>query len=680
MSNNIYKSLIMKRLLLFLAFVVTLGFQARSQWQADPALNNPLGFCVGDQIMTKIATHPSGITYVAWFSLESGNYNVRLQKIDAFGKIQWGPEGLLVSSHTSDTWVSDFDMKVDRDTCAVVAFQDIRSGSTEVYAYRVTPDGTFAWGPDGVRLTENTDDEFAPVVAPTDAGNSVIAWQNSGSIQRVGLQKISPQGLKQWGDGILYEGTDNYKFPRLLPAPDDQAYLMWFKQATGLYTPKYLYAQKITANGTAAWTSDLEVASAGGHPMVPDIAFINDPAGGLYICWYDDRNNDWNYSTFVQHIDSSGNALWTTDGVEVIANDADNHMYPGMAVTGDGKDLYVFLQEMDANQNYTGIYGQRLNLAGVVMWETTGKIFMPVGSAEFGMLQPQTSGKNCVLFYLQGPPFGNANLKAMLVDENGDYLWAGDKIDVSSAASAKTDLATSRLSNGQWVAAWSDSRNDNGDIYGQNLTPDGTLGALPANLSLSADSVVYMTYEDCFGGKQLVLRNPTLFAAEIGSFATNGFWPNAMWYIDNPPALPAVILPGDSLVLLIKVTFPVRDYFTFLLDTIHFNSNLGNYSAKIMLNTLLVDEIKDVTAISVQVWPNPFTSTLSINGVLPGDRSATIEISDLSGRLLKQEQIALSSSGSFSYKWEDADVTAGSYFCRIAGSKGIAKSILLIRK
>ena len=673
----------MKRILLLIAAMAFLSIQAYCQWSADPLQNTPVGVYDGDQIITKISTHPSGITYVAYFSLESGNYNVRLQKIDVFGNKQWGAGGLLLSDHTSESWITDFDMKVDKDTCAVVVFQDIRSGSNEVYAYRISPDGTFLWGADGIRLTTNADADYSPVVAPTDAGNSIFAWQNSGTTQKIGMQKLDHEGVKQWGDGILLAGTgQNYKFPRLLPAPGDQVYVMWFKQGPGMYDPKYLNAQKISPTGTSAWLSDLAVASAGGFSVVPDIAYINDPAGGLFVCWYDDRNNDWNYSTFVQHIDSEGNALWTADGIEAIVNNANNHMYPGISVTDDGNDLYVFVEEMDANQDNQGIFGQRLNVTGTQMWETTGKVFLPIASSEVGMLQAHTAGKNCVLFYLNGPAFGNAVLKAMKVDQEGAYVWPvlGGQIDVSSAASAKTDLATSMFCNGQWVATWSDARSDGGDIYGQNLKPDGTFGPLPTTLNLSADSLVFMTYDECFTGKPLVVRNQTPLAAVISSFDEYFAWPGAMWYIENPPIAPVTILPGDSLTLLVKVTFPVREFTDFRVDTLDINTNFGAYSAKILLNSILYFEIKDASATSARAFPNPFTSVVNIQGSLPGEETAMIEIRDISGRLLKQERLDISNSGNYSFRWGDSHISDGIYFCKISGANSISKSILLVKK
>jgi len=99
-------------LLLLLACFPALAF---AQWSSDPSQNSPIGVALGEQSIPKVAMHPSGVTYISWFSQEAGNYNVRLQKLDVYGNKMWAEEGLLVSNNPAMTWLTDWDLAVDHD-------------------------------------------------------------------------------------------------------------------------------------------------------------------------------------------------------------------------------------------------------------------------------------------------------------------------------------------------------------------------------------------------------------------------------------------------------------------------------------------------------------------------------------------------------------------------------------
>jgi hypothetical protein len=56
-----------------------------SQWSNDPAVNTAICTLGGEQAIPKIVVGPSGDYYISWFSNDSGNYDVRLQRLDAEG-------------------------------------------------------------------------------------------------------------------------------------------------------------------------------------------------------------------------------------------------------------------------------------------------------------------------------------------------------------------------------------------------------------------------------------------------------------------------------------------------------------------------------------------------------------------------------------------------------------------
>ena len=84
----------MKTFLSSIVVLLVMNAAIQAQWSTDQLVNSAITIAAGEQAIPKVATTENGTTYIAWFSNESGNYNVRLQKLDLFGNILWEEEGL----------------------------------------------------------------------------------------------------------------------------------------------------------------------------------------------------------------------------------------------------------------------------------------------------------------------------------------------------------------------------------------------------------------------------------------------------------------------------------------------------------------------------------------------------------------------------------------------------------
>jgi len=239
----------------FIAITITLllfTLTSMAQWSTDPAVNNAIIATSGEDAIPKIATCPNGDTYIASFSNASGNYDVRMQRLNAQGVPQWAANGILVSDNPQDSWLTDWDICADNAGYAILAFPDIRNGGANVVAYRISPSGTFAWGDDGIVLSTG-DGNYSPKVTSTAAGNAIIAWMQEDVIH---LQKITPTGTLPWGSaGIILSQTGiTFSWPQLLPVGTDEFILKYY-QDTGTFPAitRHIYAQKYNASGSGVW-------------------------------------------------------------------------------------------------------------------------------------------------------------------------------------------------------------------------------------------------------------------------------------------------------------------------------------------------------------------------------------------------------------------------------------------
>ncbi len=286
-----------------------------AQWPDDPSLNLLLSNNSGEQSITKVVPAPDGGCYVSWWDNTSGNYDFYLQRLDANGVIQWAEDGLLISNNPQDTWLTDYDLAVDSLGYAIITLNDLRAGGDwDIYAYRISPAGEFAWGPNGLTISNNTGFEADPQIIVTTAGNVVFAWQEDYILH---LRKVTPEGADFW-DPPTKTLTHTYplSIPRVAQAESD-GFILQYLKSTGpnyMYDPKHLYARKYDAAGNEVWSpGGVVVSNAGGFGMQMKPAIASDGAGGAFSYWYDSR--DMNLHAYAQHVLPGGTMAWTANGV-----------------------------------------------------------------------------------------------------------------------------------------------------------------------------------------------------------------------------------------------------------------------------------------------------------------------------------------------------------------------------
>lgn len=465
----------MKKILSFLSFSLLIPFIALSQWSTDPSVNNPINTLSGEQAIPKIATCSNGDTYIASFSNESGNYNVRMQRLNAQGVAQWITDGILISDNPQDSWLTDWDMTADNANHAILVFPDIRNGGANVVAYRISPAGSFVWGAEGIVLSTG-DGNYSPKVTTTAAGNAIVAWSQEDEIH---VQKISAAGSLPWGSGITISQTGiTFSWPQLMPVGSDE-FIMKYYQDSGTFPAitRHIYAQKYNAGGTAVWSSPAAVSIAGGIAAWTQVLpFISDGSGGFYIAWHDDRDNNMLSSTWVNHVNSEGIVQFTTNGVEASTQGGRNHFYPELALPPGSSNVFVFWNEMDADQNNRGIYGQKLTSTGTRLWATSGMVFIELSMTDVYPEAARHSPTDVVVFYSQQVSGLDYQLKAFRVDTDGGYMWTPNHKMICSVASEKVHVVTNNFANNQWIMSWEDDRDGDKDIYAQNIQLDGSLG------------------------------------------------------------------------------------------------------------------------------------------------------------------------------------------------------------
>lgn len=469
----------MKKIYLLLTIVTLLGTHVTGQWSNNPEDNLKITSQIGDQVIPKIALCPNGDYYFGYFSLESGNYNVRLQRLDNQGNILWANNGLLISDHPSMSWLTDWEMEADHENHAILSWQDIRlGGANNTVAYRISPEGDFVWGADGIQLSNSDAFDVSPKIAITSSNNAVFAWQADNVII---MQKISPSGEKLWGEnGITLTHTNNLTWPQLMPVGNDEVIMKYFIDSGPAWSPtRHIYAQRFDANGAAVWSAPAVISNAGSvQAWLQILPMINDGNDGFYISWHDYRISGTAATSWLQHINSQGQAVFQANGVQLSNLDGANQFYTALAKPANDPNVYVYWNEVNGDQNLWGIFGQKIAPDGSILWGNSGKEIFPVTSQALLPQEAFSIENDVVLVYEHYYNGTQTSLRAVRLNNEGAFVWQPSELLVSTAESNKVHLDIAAFDGKQWVLTWEDDRTGDVELFAQNIGAAGTLGVI----------------------------------------------------------------------------------------------------------------------------------------------------------------------------------------------------------
>lgn len=481
----------MKKSTILLVVMICLIGTSFAQWTNNPLENTAIAKKSGEQALPKIVVHVDGTAYISWFTMETGVYNVRMQRIDNNGNPQWSDDGILVSSEPQDSWITDYDLAIDPDGYALIVFMDLRTGESNPVAYRISPAGEMVWGSSGILLANDSNFDPSPKVCATSTGNAVFSWQSAGdNLSEVRLQKISPAGEKLWGEEgiILSDPSLSLTSPFVLPAGEDQVFLVWHEESGPFWAPnRGLYVQKLDADGNFMFASETVIYSPVPAGPVVYLEMCRDDEGGIVFTWY--RSDEGlHFHSYIQHMNAAGDVTMQANGVMLSATSGRNHMYPEPAFLAQNQEIIAFFSEQDLNQNERGFYAQKLDMEGNRLWGEEGKELIPLGNSDYGHFTADGYFDRAICIYQEAVYGTNtAKMQAVMLDKDGDYVWASEFIDMSTAQSEKLHNVSTSYYWGQWVAVWEDRRDDDGDIFAQNIQPDGTLGIVTTGIQQSVN-------------------------------------------------------------------------------------------------------------------------------------------------------------------------------------------------
>ncbi len=484
----------MKKSIVFILcvlFVTILNNNCVAQWTSNSLLNTVISdIPVYEEATPLQANTIDGKTFISYFENSTSGYLMKMQLLDSLGNKLFGNSGLLVSNHPQNTALFKYDLKIDLQGNAILAFQDQRSGNLGIYAYKIDTTGNELWGINGITLHVDTaTSELAPKIGILSNNDVVISWNagGSGNWKAVPYQKISSAGLLTWSTPKIISGALKYSRPTVIGISNEQFIIVFIMETGSGLGVSTIKAQQFDMNGVPIWPANITVSTyTTGFAAIPKV--ISDNNDGCYVGFDTGTpGNPFQNDVFVQHIRANGSLAWTTNGKEVSALASNNKNIRKLTFRSADNLIYVLLKVLDSGQSLSGVYGQSLDTAGVAQLTTNGALLVPLSSTLYA--EPydwSDAGNGFITLYTQGT-FGNNQMRGLKMDYTGSLIWTG--ISISSAASNKTNASCSDFKNGQVVCVWEDERNDRG-IYAQNISATGTIGVLTGLPNLSDNTSI----------------------------------------------------------------------------------------------------------------------------------------------------------------------------------------------
>lgn len=497
-----------------------------SQWSTNPQVNLQICDVNQAQLLPKIAGTSDGGCFISWFDSRTGQMRVYLQRLNAQGMKQFASDGLLVSANPQNSFIGDYDLKVDAQDNALLVFSDIRNSQMDTianpFAYKISSTGDFLWGANGVTLTNQFGKyQIWPKIAPLSDGSYAVVWWFINSAEKnswVTMQRLSNSGVPQFPQPIDIKdpGNKRYQYPGVVAAENGRYILSWVygpKDTVGSFVPDNIsiFSMKYNSDGSPAWNAMATVYTNTGNrvPIYCDPRIYSDGSGGAFYSYFTLDENV--LFSRVQRFNSSGQAVFPVNGAMGSTSNQFFHVDPYVAyMPGTGETFMFWTQADAATQDNQAVYGQAFSSAGGRLWGDNGRAFSVLDTFSIYGITCHAKDTNVVVSYSKA--YLNAVNYGFRIGRSGALNWSGNGVvEISNVASPKSGAVTSMTSSGMLIAAWIDGRNatqfGDGGVYAQNLKYDGTLG--PVGISQISSEIpegfsLSQNYPNPFNGQTTV--------------------------------------------------------------------------------------------------------------------------------------------------------------------------------
>jgi len=425
----------------------------------------------------------------------------------------WGAQGVFAASHFED--VSVVVSAPDGQGGIVMAWEVPEGGiDWNVRVQRIDAEGNLQWGDIGIRVGPFANAQYGPALAADAAGNTYVAWIDNNAPSGLRVQKLAPDGTTLWDvSGVVVAGTGSTAQGQHL-APDGAGgcYVAWEDFRSGNWD---IAVQRIDAAGTPLWTANGIMITTNVQTQRDPALVVADSQGRILVAWEDFRSTT-TYDVYAQHIGAAGAVIWIAGGVAVNTDALDQD---DVVIVADGTGGGIFVYEhgdnIGANRvTYEGnlpwgssgvlltnalltqfdpvavsdgaggaiavwddtrndpdddIYAMRITRNGSMLWDAQGSLVCSDTARQINpWIAPDGKG-GAIIAWQDYRPGTATHIYAQRMDADGVRLWGSSGIAAVAANGSRGGIVVSPDGNGNAVLSALDSRTPSAKPLAQRI-------------------------------------------------------------------------------------------------------------------------------------------------------------------------------------------------------------------
>lgn len=499
-------------------------------------------------------------------------------------------------------------------------------------------------------------------------GGAIIVWEdyrNDTAKADIYVQRISNSGNTLWTtDGVAICTDITAQSAPLITADSvGGAIIVWEDKRSG---KKNLYAQRIDSSGNVLWTAN----GVGVNVSVNDqknAKLLPDGIGGAIIIWQDSIVSS--YGIFAQRLNSAGVAQWAGGATVAALPFSQSNPKAQLSLAGD---IFVAWQDKRNGYDYD-VYVQKLDLSGVAQWTANGINLTNIAGTQSNPKMALDNSGGAVIAWQDKRGGIDYDVFAQRINAAGAIQWTTNGLAISTSAGAQTAVdISSQFMTGDIVIAWKDARAgiNNLDIYAQRLNLAGAVqwaanGLVVANGA--NNQVNPNVIGDGVGGCIIAYQDSSSGTWDIRSQRLDIFgvkqWPLS--------GVDIGIAPGTHQINHTNIGLANGSSVYAFTDLRSANRDIYAYKLDASGNAVGIIQLNGNT-FNHRVYPNPSVGKVTFDLEGYGDKT-TLSITDISGKEILTEEIINSNRFELTKKPE-----AGIYFYNLSNKNISCKGKLII--
>lgn len=445
----------MKTITFFL--VLVLSFSLNAQWTTETDVNTLVSVDSSEDM--KAVSTSDGYTYIVYW--KNSDLELRMQVLDTSGNKLLGTNGSLITNTIPmNSYTVYWSAVVDKDDNLYVGVT--ATGDSTGYVFKLDIDGNHLWGSNGVALGS----AYLPTILPLESGEVIISWIPG---NKAYMQKYDASGNPIWSvPQSVISGSSKTAPANLFELSNGDYILVFHAYFNGVSST--LYAQRYNSDGDAQWSSPTQLSDkATAYNKFYSGLQIDDT---IYFGYY--ASTSTRFDSYLQRINLDGSLPWGINGMDFDIEETDNELDTKIAFQNGTPYIWAICNFSNANQSEIGEYIQKFD-------KETGARQFSEYAKELYAISSEHNKHTSSLYIVENKPFfllskGNDNgvsptvLEAVMLENNGDFLWAEESKPFASFSANKKRAQLLKPTDGQAVAVFIENKATDFKIYAQNFT------------------------------------------------------------------------------------------------------------------------------------------------------------------------------------------------------------------